>query len=118
MKTIIKLLIAAAILHAVVRGGMSASTYYRLKDTTQELIVFGAGASIPDLEEGILIKAEELSVPVEPENVTVRRDVVRTVAEVSYTDAIEFLPRYRYPIDYSFRVEALSLQSLPTQPVK
>jgi hypothetical protein len=109
MKTLIKLLIAAAIIHAVVRSGTSAATYYELKDAAHQMIVFGGGASPEQLQEGILAKAAELSVPLAPENVSVRREGVRTTAEASYTDRVEFLPRYRYPIAYTFKVEAVSM---------
>jgi hypothetical protein len=111
MTTIIKLLIAAAILHAVVRAGVSAVSYYELKDSSQQMLVFGGEVTEEELAEGILAKASELALPLDPENLAVHRDGVRTVAEASYVDAVELLPRYRVPINYSFRVEALSLQN-------
>ena len=109
MKTILKLLIAAVILHAVYRAGTSAAAYYQLKDASQQILVFGGRATPAQLQASILAKAEELAVPLAPENVLVERQGVRTTAEASYTDPIELLPRYRYPFTYSFRVEAISL---------
>lgn len=109
MKTILKLLFAAVILHAVFRVGVSAAAYYQLKDASQQMLVFGGRATPDELEESILAKAEELAVPLEPANVTVLRDGVRTTAEASYTDPIEVFPRYRYPFTYSFQVEAISV---------
>jgi hypothetical protein len=111
MKTVIKLLVAAAILHAVYRAGMSAATYYELKDASQQMLVFGGSATPAQLQESILAKAEELAVPLAPENVIVQREGVRTTAEASYTDPVELFPRYRYPFNYSFRVEAFSLRA-------
>jgi hypothetical protein len=111
MKTVIKLLVAAAILHAVYRAGMSAATYYELKDAAQQMLVFGGGSTPEQLQEAILVKAEELAVPLAPENVVVLRDGVRTSAEATYTDSVEILPRYRYPFTYSFRVEAISVKA-------
>lgn len=115
MKTIVKLVIAAAILHAVARTGMSAMTYYQLKDASQELLVFGSQASEEELQDEILYRAMELSVPLLPENLIVTRDEVRTIAEASYTEAVELLPSYRYPVTYSFRVEARSLYGSPAR---
>ena len=109
MKTLLKLLIAAVILHAVYRAGVSAVTYYQLKDAAQQLLIFGAQASPDQLQQGILTKAEELAVPLAPEDVVVLREGPRTWAEASYTDPIELFPRYRYPFQYSFRVEAISM---------
>jgi hypothetical protein len=111
MKTLLKLLVAAAVLHAVFRAGVSATAYYRLKDASQQMLVF-AGTATPDqLEESIVAKAEELAVPLDRENVVVQREGGRTTAEASYTDPIEILPRYRYPFTYSFRVEAISTRA-------
>ena len=45
MKTIIKILIAIAILNASARVGIAAAGYYQLKDASQELLTFGAQAS-------------------------------------------------------------------------
>ncbi len=109
MKTILKLLIAAVVLHGLYRAGVSAATYYELKDASQQMLVFGGRATPAQLQSGIVSKAEELAVPLSSENVVVTRDGIRTTAEASYTDSVEIFPRYRYPINYSFRVEAISM---------
>lgn len=111
MKTLIKLLVAAAILHAVYRAGMSAATYYELKDASQQMLVFGGGATPEELQESILAKAEDLAVPLAPENIVVQREGVRTTADATYVDPVEIFPRYRYPFNYSFHVEAISLKA-------
>lgn len=118
MKTIIQLLIVAAILHAVGRAALSAMTYYELKDASHEILVFGRDASEDQLAEGILVKASELHVPLQPEALAVRRDADRTVAEASYTETVELLPRYRFPVKYSFRVEALSFENVDSPRTK
>jgi hypothetical protein len=109
MKTLVKLLLAAVILHAVYRAGVSAAMYYELKDASQQMLLFGGRASPAELQQGILDKAAELEVPLAAEHVVVERDGVRTTASASYTDSIEMFPRYRYPFTYSFQVEAVSL---------
>lgn len=108
MKVIIKLLIVAAIINACARGAMAAWTYYQFKDAASETILFGADASIGQLQEQILRRAAELAVPIAPENLTVTRDGPRTVAEASYTQPVELVPSYRYPFKFSFKVNALS----------
>ncbi len=110
MKTAFKLLLVAAVLNGVVRTGMSAVTYYQLKDSAQQMLVFGQRATPDELQEGIVTKAGELSLPLTFENLTVRRDSLRTVATGAYTETVEVFPLYRYPIDYSFTVEALLLR--------
>ena len=109
MKTLVKLLLAVVVLHAVYRSGVSAATYYELKDASQQMLIFGGGVSPGELQQGILAKATELDVPLAAENLNVERDGVRTTARASYTDSVEIFPRYRYPFNYSFQVEAVSL---------
>lgn len=110
MKTIIKLLIAAALLNAAVRGGMAAFTYFQFRDRTEQLVLFGAGTPTQELQNQIVETAAELEIPLDPENVTVERNGPRTRAEASYVQPVEFFPSYSYPVNFSFRVEGFSVQ--------
>ena len=112
MKTIIKILIAIAILNASARVGMAAAGYYQLKDASQELLTFGAQASPGDIQNHILQKAQGLNVPLAAGDVEVTRDGLRTTAKASYTQGVEVFPNYIYPINFKFSVEALSMAGL------
>ena len=109
MKTIIKLLIVAAVLNACARGAMAAWSYYQFKDATQQAILFAGDATDGQLQQQILLRAMELEVPVDPANVQVTRQGPRTVADVSYTQAVELFPSYQRPIKFTFRVDALAV---------
>lgn len=109
MKTILKLLIAAAIINACARAGLAASRYYQLKDAAEQLITFGATETTTALHNAILEKSGELALPVQPENIEVHRQGTRTWADVKYTEPVEFFPSYKYPVDFSFSVNAFSL---------
>ena len=110
MKTFIKLLIAAAIINACVRGAMAAWTYYQFKDAAQQTIVFGARSSPAQLRNQIMQRAVELEVPVLPQNIQVTRDESRTVAAAEYTQAVELFPNYRHPFTFSFRVDSVAIE--------
>jgi len=110
LKTIIKLLITLAILNAVARGGMAAWTYYQFRDTTEQLVIFGARSTPTEIHNQIVKTAAELQVPVAPENVIVERDGSRTRAAATYVQPVEFFPNYTYPLNFSFRVEGFSIQ--------
>ena len=110
MKTIIKILIAAALLNAAVRGGMVALTYYQFRDRTEQLVIFGAGSTPAELHNQIVETAAELSVPIAPEDIIVEREGSRTRAEASYVQPVEFFPNYTYPVNLSFRVEGFSVR--------
>ena len=109
MKTLIKLAIAAAMLNAAARGGMAAWTYFEFRDATQELVVFGARSTPEQLHEQIVERAVDLDVPVLPEDISVQREGARTWADVHYTQAVEFFPRFTYPVEFSFSVDGFSV---------
>jgi hypothetical protein len=112
MKTIIKILIAIAILNAVGRVGMAAASYYQLKDASQELVTFGAQVSPGDIQNDVLQRAHGFSVPLQAEDVEVTRDGLRTIVKASYTQGVEVFPNYTYPINFRFSVEGLSMAGL------
>ena len=111
MKTVIKLLIAVALLNAVFRGAMAQWNYYQLKDGTQELLTFGGESSPEQLQMQIVERATSLNIPLDADNIDVRRDGQRSSAAVSYTQPVEFFPTYVYPMQFSFIVDAVSLRA-------
>jgi hypothetical protein len=109
MKTILKVVVAALLLNAVVRLAAVSWDYYQLRDEAQQLVTFGASSTSTDLRQAIVEAAMELDVPLSPENVSVRRIGPRTVAEASYSVVVEFFPNFPYPMNFSFRVDAVTL---------
>ena len=109
MKTVIKLLIAAAIVNATARVGMAAARYYQLKDQSQELVTFGGNIGAGELQNQILLKAEDLQLPLAAEDIVVTREGLRTWASAAYTDSVEVFPNYKYPIKFQFRVEGINM---------
>jgi hypothetical protein len=109
VKTILKLLIVAAILNATARAAMTAWSYYQFKDAAQQTLIFGGNATPAQLQGLLLQRAAELNLPVEPQNVEVTREGPRTQAKASYTQRVELFPRYWYPFDFSFAVDALTM---------
>src|SRR5262245_19267549 len=102
MKTVIKLVIAAALINALARGAWAQWNYYQLKDGAQQLLTLDVDATPEQLEAAIIDKAMELELPLDPDNVNVRRDGLRSSATVSYTQPIEFFPSYTYPMKFEF----------------
>ena len=111
MKTVIKLLIAIAILNAVARVGLVTMKYYEFKDAAQQLMTFGGDASPGELQNQILEKAMTLDVPLTIDDIEVVRNGKVTTATASYTEDVEVFPSYKYPIDFRFSVEGLKLSA-------
>jgi hypothetical protein len=116
VKTIIKLLIVAAIVNGAARVGMAEAKYYQLKDATQQLLTFGGNTTPNQLQSDIILKAGELQVPVEPADIMVTRDGLHTYATVSYAHAVEVFPSYTYPIKFHFTADAISMGGLGANP--
>ena len=114
IKTTIKIAIALAIVNAAFHAGDAAWRYYQLKDAALQLITFGSQEHTNELHNRIVQKAEELGVPLLPENVAVHRQGTRTFVEGEYTQPIEYFPNQMYPMDLTFFVENYSLN--PARP--
>lgn len=109
IKTALKILIALAILNAAFRGGAVAWDYYQLRDEAEQMIIFGGNSSTTELHNRILAKAVEFRIPLQSENLTVRRDGLRTVVNARYAQPLEYFPNQIYPLNLSFMVEAYAL---------
>jgi hypothetical protein len=116
MKTIIKLAIALALVNAAVRGGMVAMAYYQLKDAAQQEVTWGGRIPPAELARHVLEKAAELDVPLEPDGIEARRNEDVTVISVAYTQPVELLPPFVYPVvypvDLEFEVQARTMAGL------
>ena len=112
IKTIFKLLIVVIILNGLFRTAMVAWDYFQLRDEAEQLIIFGSQSSTEVLHGRIMAKAQELGIPLEPENLDVRREGSRTFATASYQQPLEYFPNAIYPLDMSFMVDAFQVESV------
>ena len=115
-KTVISVLLTLVILNAAARMGQAAFSYYQLKDEAQQLITFGARNTPAELQERILLHAEELDLPVEPDDVIVSRDGERTYADVYYTQPVEVFPAVSVPVQLSFSVDSFAVPGAAPRP--
>jgi hypothetical protein len=114
IKAAIKIAILLVAANAIVRAGNVALHYYQLKDEAQQIATFGGAHSESDLHDQILKKAEQLDVPLQPEDLSVRRDGNETVVEAAYTEPVEIVPKYyTYPANLTFTVNAF-VAKVPT----
>jgi len=113
MKTVLKLVIAIALLNAVVRGADSAWNYYQLRDAAERALLFGSSRTSQQVHTQIMESAAELRIPLKPEDLSIRWRTGRRVAEASYTQQIEFFPKYQYPVAFSFNVDTAAIGAPP-----
>jgi hypothetical protein len=109
LKTLLKLIVAAAIIHATWRAGMVYFRYYELKDDLHQIALFSGNRSEHELHVRALEAAKKHEVPLDPSRLRVRREENQTTIEASYDDRIELLPRYFYPWRFNVSVDAFSI---------
>jgi hypothetical protein len=109
VNSVIRVAVAVAILNASARVGFAYWAFYQLRDDAEQTAVFGSKEPTWALQAAVLDKANELFLPVEPEQVTVTRNGFKTVIEANYVQPIEYFPNQVYPMEFSFSVEGFSV---------
>lgn len=109
MKVLVKLIIAAAILHATWRAGSVYFKYYQLRESVEEIALFSGNRSDDELRNRVQEVAKGLEIPLDAERISVRRDDNHTLIDASYDERIELLPRYYYPWRFDVKVDAFTL---------
>ena len=109
MKALIKLVIAALVVHATWRAGDAYLRYYRFKDGLQQAAQFSLGRSVTEVHNQAVEVAKENDVPIEPDQIAVRRQDNHTLIDASYEERIELFPRYYYPYQFKIAVDAFTI---------
>ncbi len=109
IKTVIKLAIAALVIHACWRSANVVLRYSNFKDAVHEMLLFSMLKSDAQLQAKVLELAQQSEVPVQPESVTVRHAGNRTIVNAVYIDQIELLPTKFYPWEFKVDVEVLNV---------
>jgi hypothetical protein len=109
MKTIIKLVIAALVVHAVWRAGTVYMRFYEFKDDVTQIAQFGVRATDNELKNNVLDAAKRRDIPLDPGAITVRRHNQRIFIDAQYPEQVEILPRYFYPWTANLHVDVLTL---------
>ncbi|MCM3878778.1 MAG: hypothetical protein ND807_01600 [Vicinamibacterales bacterium] len=110
MKTLIKLLIAALVVHACWRGAGVFWRYSKLKDGAQSAALFAGQRSEAEIQTRVIEIARELDVPLDPEKLTVRKVPNHIYIKGVYTEKIEVVPSYFYPWAFTLDLDVLTLQ--------
>ena len=115
MKTILKLAVAALILHASWRAGSAAFRYYSFTDEVQQSVLFGARKSDAELQKAVAEIAHQMQLPLAPESISVHRDENHIFVDTRYTERIELVPTFYYPYEFKMNLDVLSLGAGPAR---
>jgi hypothetical protein len=109
MKTIIKLLMTALVIHATWRAGTVYLKYYEFKDEVTQIAQFGTEKPDDKLRDEVLDAAQRREIALDSDAVNVRRPNQRIVIDANYREQVELAPRYFYPWDANVHVDVLTL---------
>ena len=107
--TILKVVVALAVVNAAARAGHATWKNVELKESTQRLVLFGREQPEESLRASVLAKAAELELPVTAEQVSVRRQDTKTVIDVAYESPVEVFPTRIYRMKFNFSVEGFNV---------
>ena len=109
MKIIIKLILAAAIIHATWKGGNAYMRYWQFKQETTEIAQFGVHRSDTELQNLVLEAARDKDIPLDPQAIKVQRRQAHIIIDATYLERVEVLPSYFYPWQAKMHVDVLTL---------
>lgn len=92
MKTIIKLLIAFAILTACFNVGRTLLSVYQFEDAVHEGLLFDPRMTDKEILGMVMESAAEYGIPIEPDGINIRQTGPDVRVEMSYTTDVVLIP--------------------------
>jgi hypothetical protein len=105
MKTIIKLVVAGAILLASFNAGMASFNNYQFEDAVHEGLLFNPRASQADIVKMVLKTANEYRIPIDADGVDVSTVYTDVHVNMTYTTNVVLIPGV-YATDWTFSPKA------------
>jgi hypothetical protein len=110
VKTVIKVAIFLLIVLALYRFVPVYVHYQEFKDAVHETALFSKDKSEAALIDRVMELAAKYKVPLQREDVQVRREPARVQIDASYVEQIEWLPGYRRPQQFDVHAEAIDVR--------
>jgi hypothetical protein len=107
IRTIIKLALVALVANALVRTVPVYWNYFKFQDAVQETARFSAKRSERDVQERVLSIANRFEIPVDLDDIRVRKEGEKTFVETAYGAEIEYFPGRIYPVHFDVKVEGV-----------
>lgn len=92
MTTIIKLVLALALLTAAFQGGRAIMSNYQFEDAVEQALLFAPNSSDAEVTQQVLTLAEEYGLPVQAEDITISQRASDRIVDISYTADVAFIP--------------------------
>lgn len=92
MKTIIKLVLALALLTAAFQVARATMSNYQFEDAVEQALLFSPNASDAEITQQVVSLADEYGLPVTAEDITISQRSADRIVDVSYTMDVAFIP--------------------------
>jgi len=92
MTTIIKLVLAFALLTAAFQGARATMSNYQFEDAVEQALLFSPDATDDEVTQQVLTLAAENGLPVEAEDITISVRASDRIVDITYTMDVAFLP--------------------------
>ena len=113
MKTIIKIVIAIAILTACFQAARVALNNFQFEDAAQQRLLFDTRASDTEVVNIVMKLANEYAIPLKDDNITVSTVGQDRIVEMNYTLDVELLPGlFKYPWTFTPRTSTRLLTGI------
>lgn len=109
MKTLLKLAIAALVVHAGYQVGMAYWQHYQFQDAVQQVAQFAEREPDATLKARVLELAAERDLPIADEALTIERAQRRIEVNGAYVRDITLAPGFSRPWDFTVHVVVLTL---------
>jgi hypothetical protein len=109
MRTLIKLAIAALVIHAAYQIGSAYWDHYQFTDAVQQVAQFGESEPIAEIKTRVMELAAERNLPIPEDAITVTRQRRRIDVDGAYTREILLAPGYKRPWTFTVDVVVITL---------
>ena len=109
MRTIIKLAIAALVIHAAYQVGIAYWDHYQFTDAVQQVAQFGESEPVPEIKRRVMELAAERHLPIPEEAITVTRERRRIDVDGEYVREILLVPGYKRLWTFKIDIVVLTL---------
>ncbi len=92
MTTIIKLVLALALLTAAFQGARAMMSNYQFEDAVEQALLFAPNSTDAEMTQQVLTLAAEYGLPVEAEDITISERAAERMVDISYTTDVPFIP--------------------------
>jgi hypothetical protein len=92
MTTIIKLVLALALLTAAFQGARATMSNYQFEDAVEQALLFAPNSTDAEVVQQVLTLAEEYDLPVEADNIVISERASDRIVDITYTTNVAFIP--------------------------